>query len=86
MAFRFETPYLDLEIYRLLTIIEASPALAGFDGDEPDKRKLDFLRGWEFLEISRIVMSLAAIIRSSLDADPVGEDIYYRTALDRRVG
>ena len=86
MAFRFESPYLDLEIYRLLTIIEASPALAGYDGDEPDKRKLDFLRGWEFLEISRIVMSLAAIIRSSLDADPVGEDISYRTALDRRVG
>jgi hypothetical protein len=47
---------------------------------------LDFLRGREFLEISRIVMSLAAIIRFSLDADPVGEDIYYRTALDRRVG
>jgi hypothetical protein len=44
VAFRFESPYLDLEIYRLLTIIEASPALAGYDGDEPDKRKLDFLR------------------------------------------
>jgi hypothetical protein len=44
MAFRFETPYLDLEIYRLLTILEASPALAKFDGAEPDKRKLEFLR------------------------------------------
>jgi hypothetical protein len=26
VAFRFETPYLDLEIYRLLTILETSPA------------------------------------------------------------
>ena len=32
-------------------------------------------------------MSLAAIIRSSLDADPVGGgDSYYRAALGRRVG
>lgn len=85
VAFRFETPYLDLGIYRLLTIIEASPALAAFDGDESDKRKLDFLREWEFAEISRIVVSLAAIIRSSLDAEPVGGD-YYGLALERPVG
>ena len=88
MAFRYETPYLDLEIYRLLTILEASPALAAFDGDiESDKRKLEFLRGWEFTEISRIVVSLAAIIRSSLDADPVGSgDSYYGLELQRPVG
>lgn len=87
MAFRFETPYLDLELYRLLTMLEASPALAKFDGAEADKRKLEFLRVWEYPEISRIVISLAAIIRSSLDADPVGGgDSYYRAALGRRVG
>jgi hypothetical protein len=45
------------------------------------------LRGWEFPEISRIVVSLAAIIRSSLDADPVGEgDSTYGPALRRSVG
>lgn len=83
--FVFETPYLDLEIYRLITILEASPALAEFEGDEPDKRKLEFLRNWEFPEVSRIVVSLAAIIRSSLDANPVG-DGFYMQALGRRVG
>ncbi len=87
MAFRFETPHLDLEVYRLLAIIEASPALAKFDGTEQDKRQVAFLRQLEYPEISRIVMSLAAIIRSSLDADPVGGgDSYYGAALRRRVG
>ncbi len=38
--FTFETPYLDLEIYKLITILEASPALAGFKGSESDERKL----------------------------------------------
>ena len=87
MAFRYETPYLDLEVYRLLTILEASPALAQFDGDESDKRKLEFLRGWEFPEISRIVVSLATIISSSLDAELAASgDYYYGAALRRRVG
>ena len=87
MPFRFETPYLDLEIYRLLTILEASPALAGFDGGELDKLKVESLREWEFPEISRIVVSLAAIIRSSWEAHPVSDrDPFYRPALMRRVG
>jgi hypothetical protein len=79
--FAFETPYLDLEIYRLVTILEASPALADFEGRESDKRKLEFLRGWEFPEVSRIVVSLAAIIRFALDVDP-GGDGPYREALE----
>jgi hypothetical protein len=87
VPFRFETPYLDLEIYRLLTILEASPALAGFDGGETDKLKVESLREWEFPEISRIVVSLAAIIRSSWGPHPVSDqDDYYGAALMRRVG
>jgi hypothetical protein len=82
----FETPHLDLEIYRLLTILEASPVLAGLAGSESDKRQVEFLRHLEYPEISRIVVSLAAIIRSSLDADPVSGDPYYGAALRRRVG
>jgi hypothetical protein len=66
--FAFETPLLDLEIYRLLTILEASPALARFSGSATDKQMLEFLRGWEYPEVSRIVVSLAAIVRSALDA------------------
>jgi hypothetical protein len=70
VAFLYETPFLDLEVYRLLTILEASPALAEFEGKyEPDRNKITFLRGLEFPEISRIVVSLAAIIRSAIDAN-----------------
>jgi hypothetical protein len=32
VTFLYETPFLDLEVYRLLTILEASPALAEFEG------------------------------------------------------
>jgi len=31
-GFVFETPLLDLEIYRLITMLGASPALVGFEG------------------------------------------------------
>jgi hypothetical protein len=75
----------ELEIYRLVTILEASLALADFEGREPDKRKLEFLRGWEFPEMPRIVVSLAATIRSALDADSSGGG-FYREALERQAG
>jgi len=70
VAFLYETPFLDLEVYRLITILEASPALAEFNGSETDRNQITFLRGLEFPEISRIVVSLAAIIRSAIDANP----------------
>jgi hypothetical protein len=87
--FAFETPFLDLEIYRLVSILAVSPALAEFEGSESDKRRLEFLRNWERPEVSRIVVSLAAIIRSSLDAHSVGGGFYTGTlegeALARQV-
>jgi hypothetical protein len=71
VAFLHETPFLDLEIYRLMTILESSPALADYGGTyEGDRGKVEFLRGLEFPEVSRIVVSLAAIIRAARDADP----------------
>ena len=71
VAFLYETPFLDLEIYRLLTILESSPALADYGGTyEGDRDKVEYLRRSEFPEVSRIVVSLAAIIRAALDADP----------------
>lgn len=79
MAFLYETPFLDLEIYRLIAVLESSPALAEFRGRyETDRNKVEFLRGVEFPEVSRIVVSLAAIIRSagvrasSIVAHPLG--------------
>ena len=32
VAFLYETPFLDLEIYRLMTILESSTALADYGG------------------------------------------------------
>jgi hypothetical protein len=86
VAFLYETPFLDLEIYRLMTILESSPALADYGGTyEGDRDMVEFLRGLEFPEVSRIVVSLAAIIRAARDADPqlyAGGDL----ALERPVG
>jgi hypothetical protein len=71
MAFLYESPFLDLEVYRLMTILESSPALADYAGTyEGDRNKVEALRGWEYPEVSRIVVSLAAIIRAAMDADP----------------
>jgi hypothetical protein len=72
VAFLYESPLLHLEVYRLLTILEASPALAEFKGTyETDRNHVRFIRdAWEETEISRIVVSLAAIIRSAVDANP----------------
>jgi hypothetical protein len=66
VAFPYETPFLDLEIYRLMTILESSSTLADYGGD---RGKVEFLRGLEFPEVSRIVVSLAAIIRAARDAE-----------------
>ena len=80
--FIYETPFLDLEIYRLVSILAASPTLTDLEGSESYKEKLQFLRNFEFPEVSRIVVSLAAIIRTSLDAQPGGNF----EALEREVG
>jgi hypothetical protein len=71
VAFLYESPFLDLEVYRLMTILESSPALADYAGTyEGDRNKVEALRGWEYPEVSRIVVSLAAIIRAAMDTDP----------------
>jgi hypothetical protein len=88
VAFLYETPFIDLEIYRLMTILESSPALADYGGTyEGDRRKVEALRGWEYPEVSRIVVSLAAIIRAAMDADPgvyAGDEI--ELEVERPVG
>jgi hypothetical protein len=71
VAFIYESPLLDLEVYRLMTILESSRVLADYAGTyEGDRNKVEALRGWEYPEVSRIVVSLAAFIRTAMDADP----------------
>jgi hypothetical protein len=61
VAFLYESPFLDLEV---------SSALAEFKGTyATDQNRVRFIRGLEYPEISRIVVSLAAIIRSATDAN-----------------
>jgi pimeloyl-ACP methyl ester carboxylesterase len=88
VPFLYGNQVMHLELYRLLTILEASPALADFEGsDESDKQQVDFLRrGHEFAEVSRIVVSLAAIIRSEITAIPLADKGYYDLPLNRPVG
>jgi hypothetical protein len=88
VAFLYESPFLYLEIYRLMTILESSSALADYEGTyEGDRRKVEYLRRTEFPEVSRIVISLAAIIRAAMDADPgvyAGDEI--ELEVERPVG
>jgi hypothetical protein len=88
VAFLYESPFLELEVYRLMTILESSSALADYGGTyEGDRRKVEFLRRSEFPEVSRIVVSLAAIIRAAMDADPglyAGDEI--ELEVERPVG
>ena len=88
VAFLYESPFLDLEIYRLMTILESSSALADYEGTyEGDRDKVEYLRRSEFPEVSRIVISLAAIIRAAMDADPgvyAGDEI--ELEVERPVG
>ena len=87
MTFLYESPLLELEIYRVLTILEASPALAEFEGEgEKDRNGVVHLRRFEDPEVSRIVVSLAAIVRSSIDANKRYYEIVHKRDLIRSVG
>ena len=88
VAFLYESPFLELEVYRLMTILESSSALADYGGTyEGDRRKVEVLRGWEYPEVSRIVVSLAAIIRAAMDADPgVYRGDFIELEVERHVG
>ena len=85
VAFLYETPFLALEIYRLMTILESSPALADYgETYEGDRDKVQYIRRLEFPEVSRIVVSLAAIIRAAIDAIPQANE--GNLAVERPVG
>lgn len=81
-GFEFEASLIDLEIYRLLAVVLASPSLAASAKRLPDDgRRLEWLRKIEFSEASRLLVSIAAIIRNGLDSRSRGS-----IELERPVG
>ncbi len=72
MPFTYESPYLDLELYRLLTILAASEGLAEYTmpSGGRDYERIKRLRKWEKTEVSRIVLSIAVVLRNGIQADP----------------
>ena len=70
-AFPREEQLVGRELYRLLTIFAASPALAGLQqSDEGGCVYSWSIRSFEYPEIGRILVSLAAMLRTDWDADP----------------
>jgi hypothetical protein len=89
MAFHYEPPFLDLEIYRLLTLVEASPMLAIIreGGAYEYERRVKFLReAFDFAEVSRIVVSLAAIHRTAILDDRRYYEAVHEEDRERDVG
>jgi len=93
MSYLYDSSYLDLEIYRLLTIVIASEELTHYAAQEEDTlldyKRIDRLRRWEQPEISRIVVSIAAIIRGAVQAGTANahaQRIPKGEGLDREVG
>jgi hypothetical protein len=71
-GFVFESPQVDMEIYRLLTMVLASQALAECARSPNGGLRLEWLRKIEVAEVSRALVSLAAIVRTGLARGPVG--------------
>ena len=69
-GFIFETPFIDLEIYRLATVVLASRPMAELGRDEFNGRKWEWLGKIEFTEVSRLLVSIAAIVRNNVHDIP----------------
>jgi hypothetical protein len=94
MSYKFEAAQVDVELYRLITIAVAGPGLAQvvktIPADSSDRRILDWLRNWEQPEVSRLVLSIAVMIRNGIQADPeifeADPPNHYMEAMDITVG
>jgi hypothetical protein len=87
--FQYEPPFLDVELYRLITVVEASHALQAHEVsavDERDRNIWEFLRQFEFPEVSRIVVSIAAIHRTAINANRKYYHKVHTRAMEREVG
>jgi hypothetical protein len=72
-GYPFESPVLDLEIFRLVTAIAASETLTEKMQDELDSPKWEHLKQLAFPEICRTMVSIAAIARSNIDSSPASQ-------------
>jgi hypothetical protein len=68
-GYPFESPHLDVEIYRLITTVAASRVFAEGVEDEHDGLKWEWYKRIELPEVSRLLVSISAIARNSIDAD-----------------
>lgn len=68
-GYLFESPNLTLEVFRLVTAFAASETLAEMTQDERNGSTWQYLKQIEFPEVCRILISIAAIARSSIDSD-----------------
>ncbi|MGD2177923.1 MAG: hypothetical protein PVG71_08895 [Anaerolineae bacterium] len=84
-GFPFESSHLDLEIYRLLTAVAASSVLTERADDEVDGPKWKWLKKMELPEISRLLVSIAAIARNNIDSCPGSRQVDARL-IERPVG
>jgi len=67
-GYPFEPPHLDVEIYRVITTIAASSVFAERIEDRQNGSNWKWYKRMELPEISRLLVSISAIARNSIDA------------------
>lgn len=74
-GYPFESPELDKKIYRLITTVAGSQDLAKRVDREGDGQKWEWFKRAEIPELSRLLVSIAAICRSNIDASESWSEI-----------
>lgn len=74
-GFPFESPQLDVQIYRLITVVAGSRELAARVDRDGDGQKWEWFKQAEIPELSRLLVSIAAICRSNIDASESWSEI-----------
>lgn len=70
-GFPFESTHLDIEIYRLISVVAASRTFAEkIAEDESDGQGWKWYKRAELPELSRLLVSIAAISRNNIDSFP----------------
>ena len=73
-GYPYESPHIEMEIYRLIACVSASRSFSEGLSDASDGPRWMYLKRAEFGEICRILVSVAAILRNTLDAGYSGEE------------
>lgn len=67
-GYPFESPHLDVEIYRLITTVAASQVFAKELEDGQDAPMWKWYKRMEMPEISRLLVSISAVARNNIDS------------------